>query len=79
MALNPTTLKSEIFAAMQAKTATVFPASVAGLATYHGLLAETIALAVVAHILANAVVSPTALLAPPGTLGGPVTGTGNVL
>lgn len=37
-------------------------------------LCDAIAGAVVAHIVANAVVLPTLLVAPP--LGGPVTGTG---
>ena len=41
-------------------------------------LAYTIASAVVAHIKANAVVMPTALVAPPGAAGGPVTGVGSV-
>lgn len=41
-------------------------------------LCNAIAAVVVAHITANAVVVPTALLAPPGTAGGPVTGTGTI-
>lgn len=41
-------------------------------------LAYAIASTVVAHIKANAVVMPTALVAPPGAAGGPVTGVGSV-
>lgn len=37
-----------------------------------------IAKAVVSHITTDAVVLPTSLIAPPGTAGGPVTGTGKV-
>lgn len=39
---------------------------------------QAIAKAVVTHITTDAVVLPTSLLAPPGTAGGPVTGTGKV-
>jgi len=39
-------------------------------------LCDSIAAAVVAHIIANAVVLPVLLVAPPG--GGPVTGTGTI-
>jgi len=39
---------------------------------------DAIADAVVTHITGSAVVMPTALLAPPGTAGGPVTGTGTI-
>lgn len=41
-------------------------------------LCDAIAAAVVTHITTAAVVVPTAMLAPPGTAGGPVTGVGNV-
>lgn len=41
-------------------------------------MCNAIATTVVSHITANAVVTPTALLAPPGTAGGPVTGTGTI-
>jgi len=41
-------------------------------------LCQAIAKAVVERIVADAVVLPTALLAPPGTAGGPVTGTGSI-
>lgn len=41
-------------------------------------ICEAIATAVVNHITASAVVVPTALLAPPGMAGGPVTGTGTI-
>lgn len=41
-------------------------------------LCDAIAGAVVAHITGAAVVVPTLLVAPPGTAGGPVTGTGAV-
>lgn len=37
-----------------------------------------IATAVVSHITSDAVVLPTSMIAPPGTAGGPVTGTGKV-
>lgn len=40
---------------------------------------DALGAAIVAYILANAVVNPLGLLAPPGTLGGPVTGTGSLL
>lgn len=79
MAMNPANLKSEILAAIQVKIATVFPASVAGLATYHDALAEGIALAVVAHLVANAVVQPTLLIAPGGMVPAPVTGQGRIV
>lgn len=42
-------------------------------------LCDAIAGAVVTHITGAAVVVPTALLAPPGTSGGPVTGTGSII
>lgn len=41
-------------------------------------VALAIAKAVVSHITTDAVVLPTSLIAPPGTAGGPVTGTGKV-
>ncbi len=41
-------------------------------------MCDAIAEAVVEHVVAAGVVLPTALLAPPGTLGGPVTGTGSI-
>lgn len=41
-------------------------------------LCNALAATMVAHITANAVVNPTGLLAPPGTAGGPVTGTGTI-
>jgi len=41
-------------------------------------LCDAIASSVVTHIQAAAVVLPTLLIAPPGTAGGPVTGTGTI-
>jgi len=41
-------------------------------------LSFAIASAIVTEITTNAVVNPTALLSPPGTAGGPVTGTGTI-
>lgn len=78
MALNPVTLKAAVFAAIQAKVTTVYPASVAALADYHDALAEGIATAVVAHITTNAVVNPTLLVWPGGLSPAPVTGTGTI-
>ena len=39
---------------------------------------DALATAIITYIKANAVVTPTLLLAPPGTAGGPVTGTGTI-
>lgn len=39
---------------------------------------QVLAAAIVPYLVANTVVIPTLLLAPPGTGGGPVTGTGTI-
>lgn len=41
-------------------------------------LCDELAKAVINEIKANGTVLPTALIAPPGTAGGPVTGTGTI-
>lgn len=40
---------------------------------------QVLAAAIVPYLVANTVVVPTLLLAPPGTAGGPVTGTGTIV
>ncbi len=78
MALTPgdsaclTGLASEIKTAILANCSTAQPG-----AELNGL-AFAIASAVVAHIIANATVVPSLLVAPPGAVGGPVTGTGTI-
>lgn len=78
MALNPTTLGSALAALLITDTQATGPAAPAAWTA----IANDIATAVVAHIIANAVVSPltagvpTLLSAAPGA---PVTGTGTIL
>ena len=76
MAMNAANLKAEILAAIQAKTAIDFPASVAGLAGYHAVLAEGIANAVVTHIATNAVVAVNSLVGVTACAAGAGTCTG---
>ena len=75
MALNPALLGTQIATAIAADPACSAPPSAALTA-----FSNAIATAVVAHLLANAVVSPNGtMLAPPGTGGGPITGPGKIL
>ena len=73
MALNATTLSAAIRVNLLAGGASGATDNAALTA-----LCDAIAGAVVGHIVASAVVVPTLMIAPPGTAGGPVTGTGSI-
>ena len=70
MALDPSRLGTAIKAAMMSAGASDNAATTA--------FANGLAAAIVTEVVTNAEVQPTALLAPPGVAGGPVTGTGKV-
>jgi hypothetical protein len=70
MALNATTLASAIKAALLAD-----PNTLAQNNASLDAVCTAIAGAVVTHITTNAVVPALGLIAPPGTAGGPVTGS----
>ncbi len=69
MALNATTLGAAIRSAILSKGEGITDNAATT------ALCDAIAEAVVAHITANAVVPALGLIAPPGTGGGPVTGS----
>lgn len=69
MALSATSLANRIKTKYQTRT---------GESLTDTSLLEEFCQAVIEEIQANAEVLPTSLIAPPGTAGGPVTGTGKV-